>query len=63
MTERCPKCQGAGWLKPLDDTRNILQRMTFVRCEACDNGYVDYGGESDRKSDRPAIFPHTLAAS
>jgi hypothetical protein len=38
MTEPCPKCQGAGWHKPVDDKRNIFQRPTFVRCVKCDNG-------------------------
>lgn len=38
MTEPCPHCQGSGWCKPVEDTRNLLQRMTFVRCEKCDHG-------------------------
>jgi hypothetical protein len=40
MIVRCPKCHGAGWQKPQDDDRHVLQRMTFIRCEECDNGRV-----------------------
>jgi hypothetical protein len=41
MTDRCPRCHGAGWIAPEGDGDRIpVLRAYFVPCPDCDAGRV-----------------------
>ena len=48
VTKPCPHCQGSGWRKPVEDTRNLLQKMTFIRCENCEYGRLPDAGDTTK---------------